>query len=100
MKEDLIEQIEHYSIILDDYINKRFKYTLDTEYLEALITKFNGGPVGASTVATSIGEEVTTIEDVVEPYLLQEGFIKRTPRGRVACEKAYKHLNIEYEPNK
>ena len=73
---------------------------MDTEYLEALITKFNGGPVGASTVATSIGEEVTTIEDVVEPYLLQEGFIKRTPRGRVACEKAYKHLNIEYEPQK
>lgn len=73
---------------------------MDTEYLEALITKFNGGPVGAATVATSIGEEVTTIEDVVEPYLLQEGFIKRTPRGRVACEKAYKHLNIEYEANK
>ena len=72
---------------------------MDTEYLEALITKFNGGPVGASTVATSIGEEVTTIEDVVEPYLLQEGFIKRTPRGRVACPKAYKHLNIEYDPN-
>ena len=73
---------------------------MDTEYLEALITKFNGGPVGASTVATSIGEETTTIEDVVEPYLLQEGFIKRTPRGRVACEKAYKHLNIEFDPNK
>ncbi len=72
---------------------------MDTEYLEALITKFNGGPVGASTVATSIGEETTTIEDVVEPYLLQEGFIKRTPRGRVACPKAYKHLNIEYDPN-
>jgi len=72
---------------------------MDTEYLEALITKFNGGPVGAATVATSIGEETTTIEDVVEPYLLQEGFIKRTPRGRVACEKAYKHLNIEYDPN-
>ena len=73
---------------------------MDTEYLEALITKFNGGPVGAGTIATSIGEEVTTIEDVVEPYLLQEGFIKRTPRGRVACEKAYKHLNIEFETNK
>lgn len=69
---------------------------VDIQYLEALITKFNGGPVGAQTVATSIGEEVTTIEDVVEPYLLQEGFIKRTPRGRVATEKAYKHLNIEY----
>ena len=72
---------------------------IDLQYLEALITKFNGGPVGAQTVATSIGEEVTTIEDVVEPYLLQEGFVKRTPRGRVATEKAYKHLNIEYDPN-
>ena len=68
---------------------------IDIQYLDALITKFNGGPVGAATVATSIGEETTTIEDVVEPYLLQEGFIKRTPRGRVATEKAYKHLNIE-----
>ena len=72
---------------------------VDIQYLDALITKFKGGPVGAQTVATSIGEEVTTIEDVVEPYLLQEGFVKRTPRGRVATEKAYKHLNIEYDPN-
>lgn len=71
---------------------------IDIQYLEALITKFNGGPVGAQTVATSIGEEVTTIEDVVEPYLLQEGFVKRTPRGRVATEKAYQHLHIEYDP--
>ena len=70
---------------------------IDIQYLEALITKFNGGPVGAQTVATCIGEEVTTIEDVVEPYLLQEGFVKRTPRGRVATEKAYRHLNIEYD---
>ena len=68
---------------------------VDIQYLEALIEKFNGGPVGAQTVATSIGEEVTTIEDVVEPYLLQEGFVKRTPRGRIATEKAYKHLGIE-----
>ena len=72
---------------------------LDIQYLDALIMKFNGGPVGAQTVATSIGEEVTTIEDVVEQYLLQEGFVKRTPRGRVATEKAYKHLQIEYDPN-
>jgi len=70
---------------------------VDIQYLEALIMKFGGGPVGASTVATSIGEEVTTIEDVVEPYLLQEGFVKRTPRGRVATEKAYQHLGIEME---
>ena len=70
---------------------------IDLQYLEALITKFNGGPVGAQTIATSIGEEVTTIEDVVEPYLLQEGYVKRTPRGRIATAKAYKHLNIAYE---
>ncbi len=73
---------------------------VDIQYLEALIEKFSGGPVGAQTVATSIGEEVTTIEDVVEPYLLQEGFVKRTPRGRVATEKAYKHLGIEIEKEK
>ena len=68
---------------------------IDTEYLKSLITKFNGGPVGIETIATSIGEEVTTIEDVVEPFLLQEGFIKRTARGRVATEKAHEHLKIE-----
>ncbi len=74
--------------------------SIDIEYLDALIMKFNGGPVGASTIATSIGEEVTTIEDVVEPFLLQEGFIKRTPRGRVATEKSYKHLGIELPERK
>lgn len=68
---------------------------VDIEYLEALIHKFNGGPVGIETIATAIGEEVTTIEDVVEPFLLQEGFIKRTQRGRVATEKAYEHLKID-----
>lgn len=68
--------------------------TIDIEYIQAIINKFNGGPVGVETIATSIGEEVSTIEDVVEPYLLQEGFIKRTSRGRIATEKAYKHLNI------
>lgn len=65
---------------------------VDLEYLTSLIRKFNGGPVGVETIAASIGEEVTTIEDVVEPYLLQEGFIKRTPRGRIATEKAKEHL--------
>ena len=65
---------------------------IDLEYLISLVTKFNGGPVGVETIAASIGEEVTTIEDVVEPYLLQEGFIKRTPRGRVVTEKAREHL--------
>ncbi len=65
---------------------------IDLEYLVSLITKFNGGPVGVETIAASIGEEVSTIEDVVEPYLLQEGFIKRTPRGRMTTEKAKEHL--------
>lgn len=69
---------------------------VDIEYLKALITKFNGGPVGVETISTAIGEEITTIEDVVEPFLLQEGFIKRTRSGRVACEKTYKHLGIDH----
>ncbi|HOP65900.1 MAG TPA: Holliday junction branch migration DNA helicase RuvB [Bacilli bacterium] len=68
---------------------------IDIEYLDALITKFNGGPVGVETISTAIGEEVTTIEDVVEPYLLQEGFIKRTRSGRMATEKSYQHLKID-----
>ncbi len=67
---------------------------IDIEYLESLITKFNGGPVGVETIASSIGEEVSTLEDVVEPYLMQEGFIKRTPRGRIATDKSYNHLKI------
>ena len=69
---------------------------IDREYLTSLIEKFNGGPVGVETIATSIGEEVTTVEDVVEPYLLQEGFIKRTRSGRIATEKAYKSLDYSY----
>ncbi len=69
---------------------------IDREYLTSLIEKFNGGPVGVETIATSIGEEVTTIEDVVEPYLLQEGFIKRTRSGRVATEKAFNIIGYKY----
>jgi len=69
---------------------------IDIDYLTSLIQKFNGGPVGLETIATSIGEEVTTIEDVVEPFLLQEGFIKRTRSGRVATEKSYEHLGLNH----
>ncbi len=69
---------------------------IDIEYLTSLIQKFNGGPVGLETIATSIGEEVTTVEDVVEPFLLQEGFVKRTRSGRMATEKAYEHLGINH----
>ena len=78
-------------------VDKNGLDAIDIEYLNAIIIKFNGGPVGIETIATSIGEEVTTIEDVVEPFLLQEGFIKRTPRGRFATEKSYNHLNIPYQ---
>ena len=65
---------------------------LDIEYLTTLINKFNGGPVGVETMASAMGEEISSLEDVVEPYLMQEGFIKRTQRGRVATDKAYKHI--------
>ncbi len=69
----------------------------DHQLLLAIIQKFNGGPVGIESIASSIGEEVTTIEDVYEPYLLQQGFLKRTPRGRVVTNLAYEHLQIEYQ---
>ena len=66
----------------------------DFQLLKAIIEKFNGGPVGIESIASSIGEEVTTIEDVYEPYLLQTGLLKRTARGRMATQKAYDHLKI------
>ena len=66
----------------------------DHELLLAIINKFNGGPVGIEAIASSIGEEVTTIEDVYEPYLLQMGLLKRTSRGRVVTDKAYDLLEI------
>ena len=69
----------------------------ETDYnlLLAIIERFNGGPVGIDAIASSIGEEVSTIEDVYEPYLLQQGYLKRTSRGRMVTDKAYKHLNID-----
>jgi len=70
---------------------------LDRRVLHAIIEKFDGGPVGLDTVAASVSEESDTIMDVVEPYLLQLGFIDRTPRGRVATARAYEHLDIPYQ---
>lgn len=67
--------------------------------LRSIIEKFNGGPVGIDALASSIGEEQTTIEDVYEPYLLQNGFLKRTSRGRMVTEKAYEHLKINHQNN-
>lgn len=69
--------------------------SVDRKILEAIIEKFSGGPVGVSTLAAATGEEVDTIEELYEPYLMQSGLLKRTPRGRVATENAYRHLNIE-----
>ena len=70
---------------------------VDHQYLRGIIERFKGGPVGLEAIASSIGEEASTIEDVYEPYLLQIGFINRTPRGRVATHKAYEHLKISYQ---
>lgn len=68
---------------------------MDNKILNTIINNFGGGPVGVSTIATAVGEDAGTIEEVYEPYLIKQGFIKRTPRGRVATELAYKHLNIQ-----
>ena len=65
---------------------------VDNKLLSTIIDKFNGGPVGLTTIATALGEDAGTVEDVLEPYLIKEGFIKRTPRGREATPLAYKHL--------
>lgn len=73
---------------------------MDNKILHTIIEKFKGGPVGLSTIATSVGEEAGTIEEVYEPFLIMQGFLKRTPRGRVATELAYNHLNISYLGNR
>jgi Holliday junction DNA helicase RuvB len=65
---------------------------MDNRILATIIEKFKGGPVGITTIATAVGEEPGTLEEVYEPFLIQEGFIQRTPRGREATEKAYQHL--------
>jgi Holliday junction DNA helicase RuvB len=75
-------------------VDERGLDRLDHAILQALIEKFSGGPVGLSTLAAAVGEETDTVEDVVEPYLLQLGFLRRTPRGRVATELAHRHLGF------
>ncbi|HBV40319.1 MAG TPA: Holliday junction branch migration DNA helicase RuvB, partial [Erwinia sp.] len=70
---------------------------MDRKLLLAIIDKFTGGPVGLDNLAAAIGEERETIEDVLEPYLIQQGFIQRTPRGRMATQHAYKHFGITRE---
>ena len=70
---------------------------MDRKFLEAILHKFSGGPVGLENVAAAIGESTDTIEDVIEPYLIQQGFLQRTPRGRVATERAYLHFGLKVQ---
>lgn len=108
----LFKRVRDYALVMGDgIINKKIvslaldKLKVDelgldeTDYnlLKSIIEKFNGGPVGIEAIASSIGEEQTTIEDVYEPYLLQLGLLKRTSRGRVVTEKAYEHLKINHQ---
>jgi Holliday junction DNA helicase RuvB len=79
-------------------VDERGLDRLDREILRAICTKFGGGPVGLSTLAVAVGEEQDTIEDVYEPYLLMEGLIKRTPRGRAATPAAFVHLGLPPAP--
>ena len=76
-------------------VDKHGLDTTDREILTTMITRFGGGPVGLDTLAASVGEDSGTIEDVYEPYLIQNGFLARTPRGRVVTEKAYGHLGLK-----
>ncbi len=75
-------------------VDERGLDRLDNRVLEALCTSFSGGPVGLSTLAVAVGEEIDTVEDVVEPFLIQQGLLARTPRGRVATPAAWRHLNL------
>ena len=76
-------------------IDKRGLDSVDNKILKTIIAKFKGGPVGANTIATAVGEDQGTLEEVYEPFLIKEGFIIRTPRGREATELAYRHLGLE-----
>lgn len=80
-------------------IDKRGLDQMDNRILSTIISKFKGGPVGITTIATAVGEDAGTIEEVYEPFLIQEGFIRRTPRGREVTELSYKHLGIDMYRN-
>ena len=80
-------------------VDKNGFEALDKQYLNTIIKNYNGGPVGVDTISVSLSEQIETIEDVIEPYLIQSGFIKRTPKGRVATIKAYSYLNINVKNN-
>ncbi len=77
-------------------IDKKGLDAMDRKILEIIITRYNGGPVGLSAISATVNEEIETLEDVYEPFLIQQGFLLRTPRGRVASKLAYEHLGIKY----
>ncbi len=79
-------------------IDKRGLNQIDNKILYTIITKFKGGPVGVNTIATAVGEDQGSVEEVYEPFLIKEGFIQRTPRGRVVTDLAYDHLGLEKNP--
>ena len=85
MAEDALDLLDVDTLGLDTY---------DRQYLWNLIEKFSGGPVGVETLATSLGEDRGTLEDMIEPYLILQGLIDRTPRGRIATKHAYQHLGL------
>ncbi len=92
----ITEEVALYALDLLDVDKYGLDY-VDRNILDTIILKFQGGPVGLDTLAASIGEDSGTIEDVYEPYLLKNGFIQRTPKGRVATELAYRHLGFPFE---
>ena len=76
-------------------IDRRGLDQMDNKILATIMHKFGGGPVGLNTIATAVGEEAGTIEEVYEPFLIKEGFLRRTPRGREATDLAYSHLGVD-----
>ena len=92
-KGEITEEITDKALTLLQ-VDKKGMDTLDHRYLQAIIEKHSGGPVGIETIASTISEDVGTLEDVVEPYLMQIGMIQRTPRGRVATKTAYQHIGL------
>lgn len=92
----ITEEVVMYALDLLD-VDKYGLDHVDRKILKTIAIKFQGGPVGLDTLAASIGEDSGTIEDVYEPYLIKNGFINRTPKGRVVTELTYHHLGLPYE---
>jgi Holliday junction DNA helicase RuvB len=90
-------EIAHFALLALN-VDKHGLDEMDNRILTSIIDKFKGGPVGITTIATAVGEETGTIEEVYEPFLIQEGYLMRTPRGREATELAYKHLGKTFRP--